>query len=76
MYKFLWDGKGMPNQPNDRYQQDTERAWRVAEAAGRFPAQPPYREARAGRATNAPLSWSDLNSLPAGTSSRRGLTAR
>ncbi|MGC5021187.1 DNA repair protein [Micromonospora sp. DT47] len=66
----------MPNQPNDRYQQDNERAWRAAEAAGRFPAQPPYREARSGRGENASLSWSDLNSLPAGTSSPGGLTAR
>ena len=62
----------MPNEPNDRYQQDTERSWRAAEAAGRFPAQPRYREAR----TNAPFSWADLNALPAGASTRRGLTAR
>jgi hypothetical protein len=66
----------MPNQPNDRYQQDTARIWRAAEAAGRFPAQPPYREARTGRGVNVALSWGDLNSLPAGVSSRRGLTAR
>ncbi|MEH0981014.1 DNA repair protein [Micromonospora sp. CPCC 205556] len=66
----------MPNQPNDRYQQDTERAWQAAAAAERFPAQPPYREARTGRDTNAALSWSDLNSLPAGSTSRRGLKAR
>ncbi|MFJ6195533.1 DNA repair protein [Micromonospora sp. NPDC092111] len=66
----------MPKQPNDRYQQDTAQVWRAAEAAGRFPAQSPYRGARCGRGTNAPLSWGDLNSLPAGVSSRRGLTAR
>ncbi|TDB79405.1 MULTISPECIES: DNA repair protein [unclassified Micromonospora] len=64
----------MPKQPNDRYQQDSERAWRPAEAAGRFPGQPPYQEARTGHGAQATLSWSDLNSLPAGTSSRRGLS--
>ena len=58
----------MPNQPNDRYQQDTERSWR---AAGRFPAQPPYREARSG----PPLSWAELNALPP-AATRRGLNAR
>ncbi|MCI4064618.1 DNA repair protein [Micromonospora sp. R77] len=62
----------MPNQPNDRYQQDTERSWRAAEAAGRFPGQPPYRESRRTTA----LSWAELNALPAGASTRRGLTAR
>lgn len=62
----------MPNQPNDRYQQDTERSWRAVEAAGRFPAQPAYREARA----DSPLSWAELNALPAGASTRRGLNAR
>ncbi|WP_091604339.1 DNA repair protein [Micromonospora mirobrigensis] len=61
----------MPNQSNDRYQQDTDRAWEVAMAAGRFPAQPAYREARSG---DSP-SWAELNALPAGTSTRRGLTA-
>ncbi len=61
----------MPNQPNDRYQQDTERSWRAAEAAGRFPAQPPYREAR----RDAPLSWAELNALPP-AATRRGLSAR
>ncbi|SCG66785.1 hypothetical protein GA0070560_12412 [Micromonospora halophytica] len=66
----------MPMQPNDRYQQDSERAWQAAEAAGRFPTQPPYREARTGRGADAVLSWSDLNSLPAGASSRRGLNTR
>ncbi|MEV0155123.1 DNA repair protein [Micromonospora sp. NPDC050686] len=62
----------MPNQPNDRYQQDADRIWMAAEAAGRFPAQPSYREARAA----AGLSWAELNALPAGASPRRGLTAR
>ncbi|MFC0005721.1 DNA repair protein [Micromonospora siamensis] len=62
----------MPNQPNDRYQQDTDRAWEAARnAAARFPAQPAYREARSG---DSP-SWAELNALPAGTSTRRGLTA-
>ncbi|WP_089015693.1 DNA repair protein [Micromonospora inositola] len=60
----------MPNQPNDRYQQDTERSWRAAGAAGRFPAQPSYREARPGDA----LSWAELNALPPATT-RRGLNA-
>lgn len=62
----------MPNQPNDRYQQDTERSWRAAEAAGRFPAQPPYREAR----SDTPLSWAELNALLADTSARGGLNTR
>jgi hypothetical protein len=70
MDNFLWDGMVMPNQPNDRYQQDTERTWRATEAAGGFPAQPPYRGARAA------LSWGELNELPAGVSTRRGLSAR
>ncbi|MFF5171408.1 DNA repair protein [Micromonospora sp. NPDC000089] len=64
----------MANQPSDRYQQDTARAWRAAEAAGRFPAQPAYRGGRGGRDADAP-SWGELNSLPAGSSSPRGLTA-
>ncbi|WP_091348584.1 DNA repair protein [Micromonospora rhizosphaerae] len=62
----------MPNQPNDRYQQDTERSWPTTAAAGRFPAQPPYREAR----TRGPLSWAELNALPASASTRRALNAR
>ncbi|WP_091107521.1 DNA repair protein [Micromonospora citrea] len=61
----------MPNQPNDRYQQDTERLWRAPEDAGRFPAQPPYRGNR-GEA----LSWGELNRLPAGASTRRNLNPR
>ncbi|MFU8871042.1 DNA repair protein [Micromonospora sp. SL4-19] len=61
----------MPNQPNDPYQQDSERGWPAAEAVG-CPAQPPYREARA----NGALSWAALNALPARTSTRRGLNAR
>ncbi|WP_328339383.1 DNA repair protein [Micromonospora sp. NBC_00421] len=64
----------MPMQPNDRHQQDA-RIWRTAEAAGRFPAQPRYREARCGRGVDTRLSWNELNVLPAGSSSRRGLTA-
>lgn len=62
----------MPNQPNDRYQQDTEQSWQAVEAAGRFPAQPAYREAR----TAASLSWAELNALPARASTRRRLNAR
>ncbi|WP_091673596.1 DNA repair protein [Micromonospora auratinigra] len=61
----------MPNQPNDRYQQDAESSWQAAEAAGRFPAQPRYRESRADT-----LSWAELNALPAGTSTRRDLNTR
>lgn len=59
----------MPIQPNDRYQQDTERSWGVVEDPGRFPAQPRYREARSA----TPLSWADLNALPARVSTRHGL---
>jgi hypothetical protein len=62
----------MPNKPNDRYQQDTERSWQAAGAIGGCPAQPPYREAR----SDAPLSWAELNALPAGTSARHGLNTR
>ncbi|MEU2611240.1 DNA repair protein [Micromonospora sp. NPDC007271] len=61
----------MPNQPNDRYQQDVERIWPAA-VAERFPAQPPYREVRSSR----PLSWAGLNALPAGASARHGLNTR
>lgn len=62
----------MPNQPNDRYQQDTERGWPEADAGGRFPTQSAYREARDGEA----LSWAELDALPVGASIRRGLNAR
>ncbi|MFE9691421.1 DNA repair protein [Micromonospora sp. NPDC005806] len=62
----------MPNQPNDRYQQDTESVWPAADDPGRFPAQSRYREARAG----GPLSWAELNALPAGTATRDGLNTR
>ncbi len=62
----------MPNQPNDRYQQDTERAWRAAGDAPLVPAQSRYRESRADGA----LSWAELNALPAGASTRRGLNTR
>lgn len=65
----------MPMQPNDRYQQDLARLWNPAGGAGRSPAQPRYREARCGRGVDARLSWGELDTLPAGTSSRRGLTA-
>ncbi|PZF91858.1 DNA repair protein [Micromonospora deserti] len=64
----------MPNQPNDRYQQDTERLWRATRAAGRFPAQPPYRGNRAVDADT--LSWGELNRLPAGASTRHNLNPR
>ncbi|MFI7430468.1 DNA repair protein [Micromonospora sp. NPDC049836] len=62
----------MPIQPNDRYQQDSERSWGAVEDPGRFPAQPRYREARAG----SPLSWAELNALPARVSTRSGLNTR
>ncbi|MCX4474068.1 DNA repair protein [Micromonospora sp. NBC_01655] len=65
----------MPNLPDDRYQQDTERHWRGA-GGGRFPTQPAYREVRDARHTEPALSWAELNRLPAGVSTRRGLTAR
>ncbi|MEV5768397.1 DNA repair protein [Micromonospora sp. NPDC052213] len=65
----------MPNQPNDRYQQETERLWREPGTAGRFPAQPPYRGNRGATRTEA-LSWGELNKLPAGTSTRRNLNPR
>ncbi len=58
----------MPNHPNDRYQQDLERNWSAVED-GRSPAQPRYCESRAA----TPLSWAELNALPAGASTRRGL---
>ena len=64
----------MPMQPNDRHQQDS-RFRGTAEAAGRFPAQPRYREARCGRGVGPRLSWHELDTLPAGSSIRRGLTA-
>ncbi|MGS2614872.1 DNA repair protein [Micromonospora sp. LZ34] len=63
----------MPNQPNDRYQQDTQRLWRTPEAAGRFPGQPPY---RGNRAAADALPWGELNKLPAGASTRPGLNTR
>lgn len=59
----------MPNQPNHRYQQNTERSWQAVEGAGRLPARPHYREARA----NGSLSWAELNALPAGGWTRHGL---
>lgn len=62
----------MPNQPNDRYQQDTERSWQAVEGAGRSPAQHRHREARA----DTPLPWAELNALPAGATTRRGLNTR
>ncbi|MCW3844779.1 DNA repair protein [Micromonospora yasonensis] len=61
----------MPNQPNDRYQQDPERSWPAVEDTG-FPAQARYRETRAGRS----LPWAELNALPADASTRRGLNTR
>ncbi|RKN49460.1 hypothetical protein [Micromonospora endolithica] len=62
----------MPNQPNDRYQQDPAQLWSHASGSPeRFPAQPPYR----GHRTSA-LCWGDLNKLPAGVSSRRHLNPR
>lgn len=75
MDTFVWDGMVMPIQPNDRYQQDPERLWRAAEAAGRFPAQPRYRGTRTTGVARA-VPWAVLNKLPAGSSSRRGLNTR
>ncbi|SCG56671.1 hypothetical protein GA0070623_2445 [Micromonospora rifamycinica] len=65
----------MPRQTNDRYQQDSPPIWGTAETTGRFPAQPRYREARCRHGADPLLSWAELDSLPAGCSSRRGLTA-
>ncbi|MEU7978543.1 MULTISPECIES: DNA repair protein [Micromonospora] len=62
-------------QPNDRYQQHGVCFWGTAEATGLFPAQPRYREIRCGRGVEGRLSWSELDTLPAGSSARRGLTA-
>ncbi len=59
----------MPHEPNDRFQQDAERGWRATADAGRFPAQPAYREVR-----DRALSWAELNAQPAGTAAWRGLT--
>ncbi|GAB3848818.1 hypothetical protein GCM10029963_32270 [Micromonospora andamanensis] len=63
MDNFLWNGGGMPKQPQDRYQQDTGCAWRGLGTTGRFPAQAPY---RGHRTLPGALSWCELNSLPAG----------
>ncbi|TDC57671.1 DNA repair protein [Micromonospora sp. KC207] len=68
----------MPNMPDDRsddrYEQYAERRWRGPQ--GWFPAQPAYRESRNARGAEPALSWAELNRLPAGVSTRRGLTAR
>ncbi|WBB56820.1 DNA repair protein [Verrucosispora sp. WMMD573] len=53
----------MQKQPQDRDEQDPERAWRHHRLAGRFPAQAAYRGHRARSGT---LSWRELDSLPAG----------
>ncbi|GGL87814.1 MULTISPECIES: hypothetical protein [Micromonospora] len=63
----------MPNQPNERYQQDTGHLWREPESTGRLPAQPPYHRVRTSRGPNAALSWHELNKLPAGRSAPGGL---
>ncbi|WP_320065067.1 DNA repair protein [Micromonospora sp. RTGN7] len=63
----------MSNLSEDRYQQDTARHWR---GAGHFPAQPAYHEARNARGAEPALTWTELNQLPDGASTRRGLTAR
>ena len=59
----------MPIQPNDRFHQDPEHAWRAAEAAGHLPAQTRYRATR----TTGSLSWAKLNKLPVDSWSRHGL---
>lgn len=74
MYNFIWDGMVMPKLPEDRHEQDAERRWRGTR--GWFPAQPAYREARNVHGVRPALSWAELNRLPAGFSTRRGLTAR
>ncbi|RIV40593.1 hypothetical protein [Micromonospora radicis] len=55
----------MPIQPHDRYQQDTAGLWPGGKAPARFPGQPPHHGRRTG-----PLSWDELNRLPAGTCTR------
>ncbi|MDG4792671.1 hypothetical protein [Micromonospora sp. WMMD1082] len=57
-------------QPNDRYQQGSERTWGAHLTAGQFPAQPPH---RGRRARVGALSWSELDRLPAGASARNHL---
>ncbi|TDC38586.1 DNA repair protein [Micromonospora sp. 15K316] len=66
----------MPNQPNDRHQQDTERLWRNRRVPARFPAQPPYRGVRAWGDPDRALGWAELNKLPAGASARHGRGGR
>jgi hypothetical protein len=73
MYNFVWDGMAM-NMRDDRYEQQAEGRWRGARV--RFPAQPPYREVRHARRAEPALSWAELDRLPAGASTRRGLNAR
>ncbi|GIJ36346.1 hypothetical protein SAMN05216284_102240 [Micromonospora sediminimaris] len=63
MDNIIWNGGGMQKQPQDRDQQDPERAWRNHRLTGRFPAQAAYRGHRTRPGT---LSWCELNSLPAG----------
>nr|WP_229399878.1 DNA repair protein [Micromonospora okii] len=62
------------NLRDDRYEQDVEGRWRAAQV--RVPAQPPYRQGRHTRRAEPALSWAELNRLPAGASTRRGLNAR
>ncbi len=54
----------MPNQPNDRFQQDPERMWRSTEPADRCPTQPRYRGPRIGGDPDG-LSWAEVNRRPA-----------
>lgn len=61
----------MPIQPNDHYQQDPERRWQAAEAAGGDPPQPRYRNPRT--VGSGALSWAGLNMLRIGSSSRHRL---
>ncbi|MEU5561989.1 DNA repair protein [Micromonospora musae] len=65
----------MPNQPNDRHQQEIERRRRNRIAA-RFPAQPPYRGVRACADPDRALGWAELNKLPSGASARHGRGGR
>ena len=61
----------MPIQPNDRYQQDPERLWRAAEAAGGVPGPAALPGRPVGR--GGALPWAGLDKLSVGTSSARRL---
>ncbi|MBQ1027990.1 hypothetical protein [Micromonospora sp. C95] len=52
----------MPKHPQDRDQQDPERAWQHRGTTRQLPAQTPH---RGHRTRPGALSWRELNSLPA-----------